>query len=124
MHRCLGLAWIGARHRVTVVFDEAQSGLMPRGPGCSPLLAPQCGAGRSTSDLARACAQAEGARDGEAIGHLDAADRLAPQYVRPDPMARELVAELDRRARRGIWELDSLRNRFGIGEPGTRRMPK
>jgi hypothetical protein len=75
-------------------------------------------------DLARACAQAQGARDGEAIGYLDAADRLAPQYVRPDPMARELVAELDRRARRRIWELDSLRNRFGIGELSTRRMQK
>jgi hypothetical protein len=25
------------------------------------------------------------------------------------------VATLDRRARRRVWELDSLRNRFGIG---------
>ncbi|MGH4017432.1 MAG: hypothetical protein ACRDSL_26620 [Pseudonocardiaceae bacterium] len=67
-------------------------------------------------DLARAYAQAEGARDAEAIRHLDAADRLAPQYVRPDPMARELVLTLDRRAPRRVWELDSLRNRFGIGK--------
>jgi len=45
---------------------------------------------------------------------LDAADRAAPQRIRPDPMARDLVATLDRRARRRVWELDSLRNRFGV----------
>jgi transcriptional regulator with XRE-family HTH domain len=66
-------------------------------------------------DLARAYAQAEGDRDREAIECLDAADRMAPQYVRPDPMARDLVLTLDRRARRRVWELDSLRNRFGVG---------
>ncbi|MGH4021705.1 MAG: hypothetical protein ACRDT0_21220, partial [Pseudonocardiaceae bacterium] len=66
-------------------------------------------------DLARAYAQAEGTRDAEAIRYLDAADRLAPQYVRPDPMARELVADLNQRARRRVWELDSLCNRFRLG---------
>ncbi|MCA1675592.1 MAG: helix-turn-helix transcriptional regulator [Actinobacteria bacterium] len=71
-------------------------------------------------DLARAYAQAEGARDAEAIRHLDAADRLAPQYVRPDPMARELVLTLDRRATRRVWELDSLRNRFGVSDSHSR----
>jgi hypothetical protein len=71
-------------------------------------------------DLARAYAQAEGDRDREAIQCLDTADRLAPQYVRPDPMARDLVLTLDRRARRRVWELDSLRNRFGVGAQGAR----
>jgi hypothetical protein len=71
-------------------------------------------------DLARAYAQAEGDRDREAIQCLDAADRMAPQYVRPDPMARDLVLTLDRRARRRMWELDSLRNRFGVGDPRSR----
>ncbi|MGH3620806.1 MAG: helix-turn-helix domain-containing protein [Sciscionella sp.] len=66
-------------------------------------------------DLARAYGQAEGARDAEAIRHLDAADRLAPQRIRQDPLARELVAALSRRARRRVWELDSLRHRFGVG---------
>jgi transcriptional regulator with XRE-family HTH domain len=66
-------------------------------------------------DLARAWAQAEGPRDGEAIRHLDTADRLAPQRLRNDPIARDLVLTLDRRAPRRVWELDSLRNRFGIG---------
>ena len=66
-------------------------------------------------DLARAWSQAEGKRDAEALRHLDAADRIAPQRVRNDPLARELVAALDRRARRRVWELDSLRNRFSIG---------
>jgi hypothetical protein len=43
------------------------------------------------------------------------ADRIAPTRIRNDPIARELVLTLDRRARRRAWELDSLRNRFGIG---------
>ncbi|MGH3906661.1 MAG: hypothetical protein ACRDTE_21160 [Pseudonocardiaceae bacterium] len=67
-------------------------------------------------DLSRAYAQAEGARDSEAIRHLDAADRLAPQYVRPDPLARELVLTQERRAPRRVWKLDSLPNRFGLGK--------
>ena len=67
-------------------------------------------------DLARGWAQTEGARDAEAIRHLDAADRIAPQRIRNDPIARDLVLVLDRRARRRVWELDSLRNRFGIGQ--------
>lgn len=66
-------------------------------------------------DLARALSQDGADRDAEALRHLDTADRLAPQRIRPDPIARELVSVLDRRARRRVWELDSLRNRFGIG---------
>ncbi len=65
-------------------------------------------------DLARSWAQADGSRDTEAIRHLDAADRIAPGRIRNDPIARELVATLDRRARRRVWELDSLRKRFGV----------
>ncbi len=71
-------------------------------------------------DLARSWAQAEGDRDNEAIRHLDAADRIAPTRIRNDPIARDLVLTLDRRARRRVWELDSLRNRFGIGGQGPR----
>ncbi|HWR47918.1 MAG TPA: hypothetical protein VN327_09965 [Pseudonocardiaceae bacterium] len=56
-----------------------------------------------------------GDRDAEAIHHLNTADRLAPTRTRNDLIARELVLTLDRRARRAVWELDSLRNRFGIG---------
>jgi hypothetical protein len=40
--------------------------------------------------------------------------------VRNDPLARELVLTLDHRARHRVWELDSLRNRFGIGGHGSR----
>ncbi|MGH3813218.1 MAG: helix-turn-helix domain-containing protein [Pseudonocardiaceae bacterium] len=65
-------------------------------------------------DLARSWAQAEGDRDAEAIRHLDTADRIAPTRIRNDPIARDLVLMMDRRARRRVWELDSLRNRFGI----------
>ena len=71
-------------------------------------------------DLARVLAQEGGARDGEAIRHLDTADRIAPQRIRSDPIARNLVMTLERRARRRVWELDSLRNRFGIGGQGPR----
>ncbi len=199
MHRSLGLAWIGARHRVTTVLDDglaeitADPSAADTGPaqaagmmhltaalqharqqraaraedhlGFAEELAGRTGernvllqhfgptnvttwglnvavesergpaaaerieaivprlldtfdsavrGGALHFDLARAYGQAEGARDAEAIRHLDAADRLAPQYVRPDPIARDLVGILHRRARRKVWELDSLRNRFGL----------
>jgi hypothetical protein len=66
-------------------------------------------------DLARAYAQAGGDRDAPALRHFDTADRIAPQRVRHDPLARELVAELDGRARMRVWELESLKNRLGVG---------
>jgi transcriptional regulator with XRE-family HTH domain len=66
-------------------------------------------------DLARAWAQAEGSHDQEAVRALDTADRLAPVRLRNDPLARDLVITLDRRAPRRVWELDSLRNRFHAG---------
>ncbi|HEY2763937.1 MAG TPA: helix-turn-helix transcriptional regulator [Pseudonocardiaceae bacterium] len=69
-------------------------------------------------DLARAWAQAEGPRDQDAVRALDAADRLAPVRLRNDPIARDLVVALNRRAPRRVWELNSLRNRFGIGRVG------
>lgn len=71
-------------------------------------------------DFARVLAQENGPRDGDSIRHLDTADRIAPQRIRGDPLARDLVLTLDRRARRRAWELDSLRNRFGIGGQGPR----
>jgi transcriptional regulator with XRE-family HTH domain len=69
-------------------------------------------------DLARALVQDGARRDAEAIRHLDTADRLAPTRIRNDPIARDLVRTLDRRARRQVWELESLRNRFGLGVRG------
>jgi len=76
---------------------------------------PQCRALVLASPRPRPCLGADGGpHDTEAVRHLDAADRAAPQRIRPDPMARDLVATLDRRARRRVWELDSLRNRFGV----------
>ncbi|WP_367136516.1 helix-turn-helix domain-containing protein [Saccharothrix sp. HUAS TT1] len=65
-------------------------------------------------DLARAYGQAGGARDGAALRHLDTADRIAPQRVRHDPVARELLVELDHRAHVRSWELRSLKNRLGV----------
>jgi hypothetical protein len=46
---------------------------------------------------------------------LDLADRIAPLRIRNDPVARELVHDLDRRARLRAWELESLKNRLGMG---------
>ncbi|MGH3768151.1 MAG: helix-turn-helix domain-containing protein [Pseudonocardiaceae bacterium] len=66
-------------------------------------------------DLSRAYAQSGGDRDHAALRHIDTADRIAPTRLRNDPIARDLVVTLDRRARRRVWELDSLRNRFGVG---------
>jgi hypothetical protein len=66
-------------------------------------------------DLSRAYAQSGGDRDDVALQHIDSADRIAPTRLRNDPIARDLVLTLHRRARRrSLWELDSLRNRFGI----------
>jgi len=80
------------------------------------VLGSKCREGYVRFALARCWAQAEGARDGEAIRHLDSADRLAPVVIRNEPLARDLVNTLDRRATRRAWELDSLRNRFRIGK--------
>jgi hypothetical protein len=65
-------------------------------------------------DLSRAYAQSGGDRDHVSLRHLDTADRIAPQLLRNDPIARDLVLTLDRRARRRVWELDSLRHRFSM----------
>ncbi|MGH3753216.1 MAG: helix-turn-helix domain-containing protein [Pseudonocardiaceae bacterium] len=79
------------------------------------VLGSKCREGYVHFALARCWAQADGSRDGEALRALDVADRLAPVVLRNDPIARELVVTMDRRAPRRRWELDSLRNRFGIG---------
>lgn len=71
-------------------------------------------AGNYHLDLARALGSCEGARDAEALRHLDTADRMAPQLVRHSPMARDVLDGLEQRVRRRVWELDSLSNRFGI----------
>lgn len=65
-------------------------------------------------DLARCNAHAGGNRDVQALRHLDMADRLAPQRIRNDPIARDIALGLRRRARRRVWELDSLLRRFGV----------
>jgi transcriptional regulator with XRE-family HTH domain len=65
-------------------------------------------------DFARSYAQAEGDRDADVLRHLDMADRIAPIRIRQDPIARELVVGLDRRAKRRAWELNSLKNRLGV----------
>ncbi len=56
------------------------------------------------------------------IRHLDTADRIAPVLIRNDPIARDLLVNVAGRARRRVWELDSLCSRFGLGwgVPGSR----
>lgn len=63
-------------------------------------------------DIARGWAQAGGSHDEQAARALDAADYAAPTLVRNHPLARELLDDLHGRARRHIWELESLRRRF------------
>lgn len=65
-------------------------------------------------DLARALSQAGGRHDREAVEHLDRADRIAPNRMRLDPIARELVGSLGRRAQATTWTIKSLSNRFGV----------
>lgn len=65
-------------------------------------------------DLSRAYAQSDGDRDTLALHHINAADRIAPTRLRNDPIARDVLLTLDRRAKRRVWELDSLRHRFGL----------
>lgn len=79
-----------------------------------PVHPTSAGRSRLHFDLARGYAQTEGARDAEAIRHLDLADRIAPTRTRNDPLARDLVIALAKRTPRRVWELDSLGNRFGI----------
>lgn len=71
-------------------------------------------------DFARVLAQEDGSRDADVIRYLDTADRIAPQRMRSDPIARDLVIILDRRVTHRSWELDSLCNRFGVGRQGPR----
>ena len=52
-------------------------------------------------DLSRAYAQSGGDRDTEALQYIDTADRIAPSRIRNDPIARDLVLTLDRRAGAG-----------------------
>jgi transcriptional regulator with XRE-family HTH domain len=65
-------------------------------------------------DFARALSQEGGTRDREAVQYLDRADRIAPSRIRQDPIARSLLDTLDSRARLSMWELGSLRHRFGL----------
>jgi hypothetical protein len=73
-------------------------------------------------DLARALAQAGGARDGEAVRHLDLADQAAPVRMRNNPIARELTAELTQRAHQQLREVDSLLDRFGLAGQRSQRV--
>ncbi|MDQ3760789.1 MAG: hypothetical protein M3460_03575 [Actinomycetota bacterium] len=93
-------------------------------------------------NLARGYAQAEGARDAQALRHLDTADRIAPQGIRNVPVAREVLLDSTRLdstrldstrldstrprprprppgAASGVG-VDSLRNRFGVGTGNSR----
>ena len=64
--------------------------------------------------LARSGAQVGGRRDLDAAQHLDLADQHASQRIRHDPVALELLAELDQPAPQKTWLLESLKRRFGL----------
>lgn len=79
-----------------------------------PGVLPPCRRMFMHADMARAFAQEGGSRDWDAIQHVDRADRIDSIKMRHDPIARELITALDKRARRQVWELSSLRHRFGL----------
>jgi transcriptional regulator with XRE-family HTH domain len=104
-------------------WDLAAAVETNRGPEAAERLAPVLEMAKFESkdrvgavhfDLARAYAQAEGQRDDDALRHIDLADRAAPVRMRQDPLAKDLIRDLDRRARRRQWILDSMKNRFGV----------
>uniref|UniRef100_UPI003F494060 helix-turn-helix domain-containing protein n=1 Tax=Amycolatopsis sp. CA-096443 TaxID=3239919 RepID=UPI003F494060 len=66
-------------------------------------------------DLARGYGQAAGARDDQALHHLDLADAAAPRRIRHDPLARQLIASLSSRAKCRSELLDSLEARIHAG---------
>lgn len=67
-------------------------------------------------DLGRAWSQDPSpAHDIAVVRHIDTADRLSPVRVRQDPVVRDIVRAVDRRARRSWWELDSMKRRLGMG---------
>jgi hypothetical protein len=112
----VGFAW-----RVSIGVELAEGAKVYEDAMAAPVDIAALGSRERSSslqfDLARVLAQEGGARDADVIRHLDTADRIAPQRIRSDPIARDLVLTLDRRAQRYVWELDSLRNRFGVGRP-------
>jgi hypothetical protein len=67
------------------------------------------------ADLGRGLAQVRG-RDADAVRMLSRAEQLAPQQIRANPLVRELIGHLLRRARRaaGGRELRHLAQRFGV----------
>jgi transcriptional regulator with XRE-family HTH domain len=66
-------------------------------------------------DLAKAYASAGGDRDLPAIRHFDLAVQIAPQRIKPDPTAEELLAALDERASiPSPFVLSSLKSRLGL----------
>ncbi|MDQ3761962.1 MAG: helix-turn-helix transcriptional regulator [Actinomycetota bacterium] len=110
--------------RVALAVDLGDGPAAAEGAEADPIPVDLLGSPLRTAnlslDVARGWAQAGGDCDDRAIRALDVADRAAPAMVRNHPLARELLAGLYGRARRRRWELDSLRNRFGIGGQGPR----
>jgi hypothetical protein len=78
--------------------------------------------GRYHFDLARALAQDGEAHHDETVRHLNLADQAAPVWMRNNPIARELTAELTQRAHRQLRMVDSLLDRFGLAGQRSQRV--
>ncbi|WP_426561376.1 helix-turn-helix domain-containing protein [Angustibacter sp. McL0619] len=69
---------------------------------------------RARLHLDLAWAQTQAKRDLEAVLHLQQAERIAPEVLRFDSVARELLRELLKRARRPMPALTALAKRSGV----------
>jgi transcriptional regulator with XRE-family HTH domain len=102
--------------RLTIGVELQEAGKAYERATAASIDPARLGANRTMSlhlNLGRALAQEGGRRDADAARHLDLAARHGPHRVRHLPMARDLFAELDKRAPQKSWLLESLRNQFG-----------
>ena len=104
IHRASCFAELGDPYAVLSVATEVDVNALPDG----------LNGRRSRMHLDLAWAQTQARNDMEAILHLQQAEQVAPEVLRYDRIARGLVRELLRRARRPRPALNLMATRAGI----------
>jgi hypothetical protein len=102
----LGQTWLkaGARRKVTITLAKAVEASGSVNPDAENTAA---------AEMAGMVHLGSALEPGT-VTWLPPACPTAPAMVRNYPLARELLDDLYGRARRRVWELDSLLNRFGV----------